>query len=362
MQLQKQQDARPPQMTEEDRFIDGVLQRALRSKIITPDDYALENAVKSAYLMILQDGHIGRCTNESIANAIMDMIVQGLNPQKDQCYFIAYGNRLKCMRSYLGSIAVLKRFDSRVKDVNAEPFYIGDELDYEIILGVKKNIKHRQKIGNVKRESIIGVYATVIDHDGHEIESEIMVWDEVLRSWEKSQRKIWDSKGGLLQSSDHAKYPARFARRTVINRICKKMISATDDKKLMDSFIRSGEDHSEQDLIQYEIDENANQKLIDFPQQDEKIGQTGEPMTVSEVVEPEVLDIENNIEMATEDQIKQLYAMEKANKREDKVLENLGSFVNRKLAGLSELTKDEINEYIEMLNEEKKNSGGPDWK
>lgn len=362
MQLQKQQDSRPPQLTEEDRFIDGVLQRALRSKIITPDDYALENAVKSAYLMILQDGHIGRCTNESIANAMMDMIVQGLNPVKDQCYFIAYGNRLKCMRSYLGSIAVLKRFDPRVSMVNAEPFYEGDQLDYEIVLGVKKNIKHRQKIGNVKRENIVGVYATVIDHDGHEIESEIMVWDEVLRSWEKSQRKIWDSKGGLLPSSDHAKYPARFARRTVINRICKKMISATDDKKLMDSFIRSGEDHSEQDLIQYEIDENANQKLIDFQQQDEPVEVVpSEQASIPVEIKPEVINIDN-VEMATEDQIKKLYGMEKANKREDNILENVGSFVNRKLAGLSELTKDEINEYIEMLNEEKKNSGGPDWK
>lgn len=357
MQLQKQQDSRPPQITEEDRFIDGVLQRALRSKIITPDDYALENAVKSAYLMILQDGHIGRCTNESIANAIMDMIVQGLNPQKDQCYFIAYGNRLKCMRSYLGSIAVLKRFDSRVKDVNAEPFYEGDQLDYEIVLGVKKNIKHRQKIGNVKRESIIGVYATVIDHDGQEIESEIMVWDEVLRSWEKSQRKIWDSKGGLLPSSDHAKYPARFARRTVINRICKKMISATDDKKLMDSFIKSDEDQSEQDLIKYEISENANQKLIDFPQQqDEKIGQTGEPITI----EPEVVDAD--FEMATEQQIKELYGIEKENNRADKVLENVSGFINRKIAGLTELTKAEAAEYINMLAEEQKTAAGPDWK
>jgi recombination protein RecT len=34
------------------------------------------------------------CTRDSIANALLDMAVQGLNPAKKQGYFIAYGKQL----------------------------------------------------------------------------------------------------------------------------------------------------------------------------------------------------------------------------------------------------------------------------
>ncbi len=49
------------------------------------------------------------CSKNSIANALLDMVVQGLNPAKKQCYFIAYGNGLACQRSYFGTMAVTKQ-------------------------------------------------------------------------------------------------------------------------------------------------------------------------------------------------------------------------------------------------------------
>lgn len=338
------------QIREEQNFIDSILDQALRSKVITPEDYALENAVKSAYLLIKQEGYVEKCTKESIASAILDMVVQGLNPVKDQCYFIPYGRVLKCSRSYMGSIAVLKRFDPRVEMVHAVPIYEGDQIDYEIKLGVKRNITHKQSLENVKNARIIGVYSTVIGVDGNEIMSDIMMWEELLASWKKSKRNIFDAKGNLQPSSDHAQYPARFARRTIIKRICKMLISATNDKSLMDAYRKFDEELPEQERIQVEIDEKANQKLIDFPRQEQK---TIEP------IEPEVLDPVE--EMASESQIKELYAIEKSNNRADAILENVGSFINRKIAGLSELTRREIEEYIGMLRDEQKNAGGPDW-
>ena len=63
-----------------------------------PKNYSLDNALKSAYLTlntvedkdhkkVMEDGRLsGVCTKASIANAVLDMVVQGLNPGKKQCY------------------------------------------------------------------------------------------------------------------------------------------------------------------------------------------------------------------------------------------------------------------------------------
>lgn len=56
------------------------------------------------------------CSRESIANSLLDMVVQGLSPAKTQCYFIVYGNQLQLNRSYFGTQAVLKRL-TNVKDI-----------------------------------------------------------------------------------------------------------------------------------------------------------------------------------------------------------------------------------------------------
>lgn len=339
-----------PQKSGEQKFMDDILNRALTSKIITPKNYALENAVKSAYLLLYQKDFLKKCTRDSIDNAVLDMIVQGLNPIKDQCYFIAYGNILKCMRSYLGSIAVAKRFDANIKKINAEVFYVGDELEYDIKFGVKCNIRHRQNISNLNNKKIVGAYATSIDHEGYEIMSDIMVWSEILESWSRSQKTGEGQpiiNGELNPKSDHAKHPSRFSRRTVINRICKVLISATDDHVLMKSYNRSAEELDEKEAIQIEVNENANKKLIDFPVQ------------TTEIIEIKSEDVED---MATEQQIKKLYAIEKSNNRADDILKNVGSFINRKIAGLSELTRAEIESYMDMLEDERRNAGGPDWK
>jgi len=82
-----------------------------RGELDLPPNYSPENAMKSAWL-ILQNTFdknkkpvLHACTKDSIANSLLDMIVQGLNPAKKQCYFIAYGNQLVCQRSYFGTMA-----------------------------------------------------------------------------------------------------------------------------------------------------------------------------------------------------------------------------------------------------------------
>jgi len=85
-------------------------------EIYFPNNYSPENALKSAWLKLQETKDkndkpvLQSCTQISIANALLNMVVQGLNPMKNQCYFIPYGNQLTLMRSYFGSIAVAKQF------------------------------------------------------------------------------------------------------------------------------------------------------------------------------------------------------------------------------------------------------------
>src|SRR5690606_31984762 len=120
-----------------------------------PADYSVQNALKSAWLILQEvkdkDGRpaLQVCTRDSIANALLDMAVQGLNPAKRQCYFIAYGQTLVCQRSYFGDMALVKRILPRA-EIWFNVVYEGDEFEYEFDRGRKRIVKHHQKIEHVR--------------------------------------------------------------------------------------------------------------------------------------------------------------------------------------------------------------------
>lgn len=91
-------------MVQEKNITDNVLNRINKMQtegsLQIPDNYSPENALKSAYLKLLETKDkdnkpvLQTCTQESIANSLLEMVVQGLNPMKNQGYFIPYGNKL----------------------------------------------------------------------------------------------------------------------------------------------------------------------------------------------------------------------------------------------------------------------------
>lgn len=101
-----------------------------------PANYAVGNALKSAFFALKgnNDGDLIQVAahmpemKTSIANALMDMVVQGLTPAKTQVYFIRYGNQVKMQRSYFGTQAALKRL-SEVHDCWANVVHEGDGLE-----------------------------------------------------------------------------------------------------------------------------------------------------------------------------------------------------------------------------------------
>jgi recombination protein RecT len=225
-----------------------------------PPDYSAENAVRSAWL-ILQDVKdlekkpaLTVCSTDSIANALLNMVLQGLNPVKKQCYFIVYGNKLELQKSYLGTIAVAKRTGD-VKDIVANTVYSDDTFEYEIdaITGVKKIIKHSQKLENIDISKIKGFYAIITRNDGSTY-TEIMTLAQAKSAWEMGKAK------GV--SPAHKQFPDQMGCKSVINRGLKVIIGSSDDADLYEE-----DDMPETPFtagVKHQIAENANKQEIGF--------------------------------------------------------------------------------------------------
>jgi len=229
-----------------------------RGEIHFPANYSPENALKSAWLVLQETTDkngkpvLQACTKNSIANSLLNMVVQGLTPAKNQGYFIAFGQQLVFMRSYFGTMAVTKRVTG-AKDIFAQVVYEGDEFEYEIEFGRKKVTKHVQKIENVNGDKIVAAYCTIVFDDDRWY-TEIMTMDEIKRAWEMSR-----TKGGKT----HKEFPQEMAKKTVINRTCKMYLNSSDDSNLVIEHFYRTDESAEEAQIQEEIDENANQETID---------------------------------------------------------------------------------------------------
>lgn len=339
-----------------DKIGKDVKRELMQSAVQMPIGYSFENALKSAYLMLLETKTkdkkpvLDACSPESIHNSILHMAVQGLNPMKKQCSFIAYGSKLQLQREWAGSVAVAKRVHPEIDDINAQPIYNGDKVSISIENGVKKIKPYEQDFMALAKSDIIGAYAVAIDKDGNQIFTDMMTMDEIKSSWRQSKMNPVSESGKVRPDSTHGKFTEEMVRKTVYHRLCKKIINTSDDSALLNVVEKTDEERDESEIINEHIRENANKKLIDFP--------APEPVEVA-MEQGEVVDAD--IEMATEDQIKELFSIEKANKRADDVLTNVSGFFGREIKGLKELTKSEAAEFLAMQKEEQKTAAGPDW-
>ena len=268
-----------------DNVLNKIHQFQSNGQIYFPENYSPENALKSAWLKLQEvkdkNGKLALevCTQPSIANALLNMVIQGLNPMKNQCYFIPYGNQLTLMRSYFGSIAVAKQF-GEIKDITAEVIYEGDKVETEIKRGKTIIVSHSRSFENINKAKIVGAYATILYNDNTE-ESLIMTMDQIRTSWKKSKLNP-DGK-----DSTHSQFTEDMSKRTVINKICKYYINTKDDSNL--NMIKKAFETSDEEMkeaeVEYEIETNANKELIDITtsaEQNIDIIEETEPQPVSE--------------------------------------------------------------------------------
>ena len=265
-------------------FIDGLskqLQKKCEYGLSFPDDYNVANALTGAYLVLKETTDksgkpiLETCSQVSIANALMDMCVLGLNVQRKQGYFIAYGGKCQFQRSYFGNITIARRFG--LKDIHAEVIYEGDNFVYHIEDGNKVLDKHEQSITNIDNDKIIGAYAVVIMQDGTKM-LEVMNMKQIKQSWQQGY-------GYKEGSGTHSKFADQMAKKTVINRALKQIINTHGDVFVQEADERTEEVDRMAQVeadVAYEIEAGANKEefsLAEPPAIEEK----PEPKTVSDV-------------------------------------------------------------------------------
>lgn len=212
-----------------DQILDKVNKFTADGGLVLPKTYSVANNMKSAWLILQetldrnQKPVLEVCTKASIANALFDMVLQGMSVSKNQGYFIAYGNKLEFQRSYFGTVALAKRVQGGITtEPVANVIYEGDEFIYTIDpkTGLISIIKHEQKLENIDDSKIKAAYAIATYADG-KTQTTIMTLDQIKKAWNQGATKG--------QSPAHKNFPAEMCKKTVIGRACKMVINSSDD-------------------------------------------------------------------------------------------------------------------------------------
>lgn len=259
-----------------------------------PAHYNAQNALKAAYLRLqtVKDRQ-GRpaltvCTEPSIANALLDMAIQGLSPAKNQCYFIVYENELQMQRSYFGTIAALKRLDS-IEDIDAQVIHQGDE--FEIGADETGHIivtKFKPSFANLDKP-IKGAFAFIKLTNGRTAYT-VMTKAQIDTSWAQSRNR---------QNNVQKKFSDEMAKRTVLNRAAKMFINTSDDSDLLTGSINAAteaEYEEPKDVTAATEEESSAQLLADFNKEQVAEKKNDTPQDPDDPVEAEKVEDGETIE------------------------------------------------------------------
>jgi len=197
-----------------DSILNSFNKLATQGQLVFPKGYNLGNQLKLMYTSLSQNGAIAKATPISIGEALTEAVIQGLEMDKKQCYFICYDKKMQMFRSYYGDIAVAKR-TGLVKDIRARVIYKGDTYDVDTDeLGESIIVGHKTKLENMDHD-IEGAYAWAECADGQRRYC-IMTWKEIQTNWAKSRNTA-----GTVQKE----FPQEMAKRTVIRRLVKMIFN-----------------------------------------------------------------------------------------------------------------------------------------
>lgn len=259
-----------------------------------PSNYSAQNALQAAALKLQSvKGRDGRpaltsCTQASVATALLDMVIQGLSPAKNQCYFIVYGNELQMQRSYFGTIAALKRLDS-VEDIDAQVVHRGDKFEIGADEFCRTIVtKFEPSFTNLDKE-IIGAFAFIKLANGR-VDFTVMTKAQIDTSWAQSRNR---------QNNVQKKFSDEMAKRTVLNRAAKMFINTSDDSDLLTGSINAAteaEYEEPKDVTAATEEESSAQLLADFNKTQASEKKNDTPQGPEEAVEAEKVEDGKNIE------------------------------------------------------------------
>lgn len=211
----------------------------LQGQVVMPPNYSFGNAINQAQLIFQDNKDLMACSQASIAKAWLDMAILGLNPAKQQCYFIPYGGQATLQTSYMGKEAIARRIDPTIAEIVGRAVKRGEEFEYEDLPnGYFRIIKHKSTLETLDSKDIIAAYATIIYNDGKEPKSLIMTFERIKKSWSMSKMRPVDEKGNIVKGKTHDKFTEEMAVKTVKSAICKPIINTSDDGDLFSQTVQ----------------------------------------------------------------------------------------------------------------------------
>lgn len=190
-----------------------------------PTDYNHVNAIKASMLVLqdLKDKNgkpaLEVATQASIATALFEMSVRGLDASKKTCYFVMRGDKLCLHESYFGKVLQVKRIYPNF-DPHPVVIHEGDEFVYEIDpkSGCKKIVKHTQSLENLDKD-FVGAYMYLPTADGGQ-DLYIMSKKQIMTAWSKSSSS---------QQTVHKTFTEKMIAKTIVNSGCNMIINSTPD-------------------------------------------------------------------------------------------------------------------------------------
>ena len=272
-----------------------------------PKGYNPTNALHSAWFIFEQDKKLQNASNSSIANSLLKMVALGLDPAKNQGYFIPYGNNVQFQPSYHGNAYVLKR-DTGALTVFAQVVYEDDDFDFDVDLntGSYRILKHKSSLKNMDSKKPVGAYATIQFDDERKNYTEIMTYDQILNAWSQSKSIQYAMRSGKDYYKDktnvHYKFQEEMVKKTVLNRASKRFINSSDTLTNM-NLINQYEHYDEHvnnditdDNIDNLVDEKQATQTLDFDTVEDMAQSTNEQVQ---------FDLDDNKEVIEEAEYKE---------------------------------------------------------
>ncbi|EYO15910.1 recombination protein RecT [Staphylococcus aureus DAR3847] len=204
-----------------------------------------------------------KCKNTTkTKNALNNITQQGKKPKKKQDYITNDNKKQQQQRNHHKTMTV-KKHAAAQEEINQEIKKEDKEKKEKTKKGKIKEIKHKQDFGNRNKQNIIGAYATIVFKDERKNYTEIMTIEQIKQAWKQSQM-IKNEKA--KQNAKKKKNPKEeMAKKTVINRAAKRYINTSTDSNLF-KYAQESEQRQRKEVLDAEVEENANQEQLDFEQ------------------------------------------------------------------------------------------------
>lgn len=207
--------------------------------LVVPKDYAVTNQMNLAWLriseMLWEDANkvqhpvLDVVTKASVANSLLDMVLQGMDIQKKQGYFIPIKNKasnqleLTFWRSYFGDEKLARA--QGMKKVRSVIVYEGDEFEYMYTEdGETRITKHIPSLTRINKDKIVAAYAVTTMADGTRSVT-LKTMQQIRQAWMQGATKG--------NSPAHRNFTDDMARRTVERAAMKHVINSSSDAWLL---------------------------------------------------------------------------------------------------------------------------------